>query len=239
MRRLGLILAVLLLNAPYSASTALAQNGNHAPSGPHYNLNIIGVTNGKNPPLTGSDRHTIFVPLVSDQTGDPDTLASDGAPILLTPGPFTVCDGNAFDPAVDCNGNTVSKLGAVFQLPCNNLNTLGVVVPCTSSGPGSIASYQVWARVLGTPGGNGTITLCAFDQTTSTEVCNTDEILMRNKANKFTDITKTLTTLVGATGPGGIVGNYPLFASGFSGFFWDYDNNGNKLLQLRFYLTPQ
>jgi hypothetical protein len=27
-----------------------------------------------------------------------------------------------------------------------------------------------------------------------------------------------------------------LFASGFQGFFWDYDNNGNKLLQLRFYL---
>ena len=240
MRRLGLILAVLLLTAPFSASTVLAQTGNGAPSGPHYNLNIIGVTNGKNPPLTGSNRHTIFVPLVSDQsTNEPDTLAFDGAPILLTQGAFTVCDGNAFDPAVDCNGNTVNKLGAVFQLPCNNLNTLGLVVPCTSSGPGSIASYQVWARVVGTPGGNGTITLCAFDQTTSAEVCNTDEVLMRNKPNKFTDLTKTLTTLVGATGPGGVVGNFPLFAAGFSGFFWDYDNNGNKLLQLRFYLTPQ
>ena len=237
MRRLGLILAVLLLTAPFSASTVLAQTGNGAPSGPHYNLNIIGVTNGKNPPLTGSNRHTIFVPLVSDQsTNEPDTLAFDGAPILLTQGAFTVCDGNAFDPAVDCNGNTVNKLGAVFQLPCNNLNTLGLVVPCTSSGPGSIASYQVWARVVGTPGGNGTITLCALDATNTT-VCNTDEVLMRNKPNKFTDITKTLTTLVNVLGPSG-TGNYPLFASGFSGFFWDYDNNGNKVLQLRFYLTP-
>ena len=59
-----------------------------------------------------------FRPLVSDQNGDPDTLASDGAPILLTQGPFTVCDGNAFDPAVDCNGNVINKTGAVFQLPC-------------------------------------------------------------------------------------------------------------------------
>jgi len=217
---------------------ARSQTGNGAPSGAHYNLNIIGVTQGKNPPLTGSDRHTIFVPLVSDQSGDPDTLASDGAPILLTPGPFTVCDGNAFDQAVDCNGNVVNKTGAVFQLPCNNLTSLGLIVPCTNNGPGSIASYQVWARVTGTPGGNGTITLCAFDQTTGTEVCNTDEVLMRNKPNKFTDLTKTLTSLVNVSGPAGI-GNYPLFAAGFSGFFWDYDNNGNKVLQLRFYLTPQ
>jgi hypothetical protein len=28
-----------------------------------------------------------------------------------------------------------------------------------------------------------------------------------------------------------------LFGAGFQGFFWDYDNNGNKLLQLRFYLN--
>src|SRR5215470_6630468 len=234
-RHLELITALVL---PLCIGAAYGQTGNGAPAGPHYNLNIIGVTQGKKPPLAGTDRHTIFVPLVSDQNGDPDTLASDAAPILLTPGPFTVCDGNAFDKAVDCNGNTVNKTGAVFQLPCNNLNSLGLVVGCTDNGPGSIASYQVWARVVGTPGGNGTITLCAFDQTTLTEVCNTDEILMRNKPNKFTDITKTLTTLVGATGPNSVVGNFPLFADGFSGFFWDYDNNGNKVLQLRFYPTP-
>jgi len=231
-----LLVAVAVVSIPGFAQKKTTGNG--APSGAHYNLNIIGVTNGKNPPLTGSDRHTIFVPLVSDQSGDPDTLASDTAPILLTQGPFTVCDGNAFDPAVDCNGNVLSspKFGAVFQLPCNNLTSLGLIVPCTSSGPGSIASYEVWARVVGTPGGNGTITTCALDTTTSTTICNTDALLMRNKPNKFVDLTKTLTSLVGVTGPSG-PGNYPLFATGFSGFFWDYDNNGNKVLQLRFYLT--
>src|SRR5262249_4134857 len=87
MQRLYLGLALVATFA--LAIPAHTQTGNGAPSGPHYNLNIIGVTQGKNPPLTGSDRHTIFVPLVSDQSGDPDTLASDGAPILLTPGPFT------------------------------------------------------------------------------------------------------------------------------------------------------
>jgi len=28
-----------------------------------------------------------------------------------------------------------------------------------------------------------------------------------------------------------------LFQGGFLNFFWDYDNYGNKLLQLRFYLN--
>ena len=228
---------LLLTTAALLAAPVFAQTGNGAPPGPHYNLNVIGVTAGKKPPLTGSDRHTIFVPLVSDQNGDPDTLATDTAPILLTPGPFTVCDGNAFDPAFNCAGQQINQLGAVFQLPCNNLTSLGLIVPCTDNGPGSIASYEVWARVVGTPGGNGTITTCAFDATTLTEVCNTDQVLMRNKPNKFTDVTKVLTSLKGVTGPSG-TGNYPLFAAGFSGFFWDYDNNGNKVLQLRFYLTP-
>ena len=235
MRRcyLGLVLAITFA----LAIPVHSQTGNGAPSGPHYDLNIIGVTNGKTPPLTGSDRHTIFVPLVSDQGGDLDTLASDAAPILLTQGPFQVCDGNAFDPAFNCAGVQIAKLGAVFQLPCNSLTSLGLIVPCTSNGPESIAAYEVWARVVGTPGGNGTITTCAFDTTTSTEVCNTDQLLMRNKPNKFIDVTPTLTSLVGASGPAGIE-NYPLFAAGFQGFFWDYDNNGNKVLQLRFYLSP-
>ena len=52
-----------ILTVAVAASPALAQTGNGAPSGPHYNLNIIGVEKGKNPPLTGSERHTIFVAL--------------------------------------------------------------------------------------------------------------------------------------------------------------------------------
>src|SRR5436309_16112070 len=48
--------------------------GNGAPSGPHYNLNIIGVPKTKTADMTNSDGHTIFVPL-------------DGSTkILLSPG---------------------------------------------------------------------------------------------------------------------------------------------------------
>ncbi|MDX5423275.1 MAG: hypothetical protein LPK14_13540 [Hymenobacteraceae bacterium] len=30
-------------------------------------------------------------------------------------------------------------------------------------------------------------------------------------------------------------GTYPLFDEAMQGYFWDYDNDGLKLLQLRFY----
>jgi len=231
MRKLGLILAVFLMTALYNITVVLAQTGNGAPNGPHYNLNIIGVTNGKKPPLTGSDRHTIFVPLVSDQ-GAADTDTSPGADIFLTQGPFTVCDGNTFDPAYDCFGNKIAKQGAVFQLPCNqNITTATgtTLMACTNTGPGSVANYEVWARVVGTPGGNGTITTCAIDAT-NTEVCSMDTVLVRNKPNRFSNVTDALTSLVSGTS------TFSLFSGGFVNFFWDYDNNGNKLLQLRFYL---
>ncbi|HET8922422.1 MAG TPA: hypothetical protein VFN26_05430 [Candidatus Acidoferrum sp.] len=207
--------------------------GSGAPSGAHYDLNIIGVDSAKKPPLTGSDRHTIFVPLVSDQ-GALDTDIASGADILLIQGPFTVCDGNAFDAAYDCSGNKIGNQGAVFQLPCNtNIATATgtTLVPCTSTGAGSVASYQVWARVVGKPGGSGTITTCATDLSTNTVVCNAnDTILVRSKLNKFENVTNALTSLVTGTQ------TVSLFGAGFQNFFWDYDNNGNKLLQLRLYL---
>lgn len=242
-------LLLLLLIVTAGAITGFAQKtttGNGAPSGPHYDLNIIGVTQGKNPPLTGSDRHTIFVPLVSDQ-GALDTDLASSADIFLTQGPFTVCDGNAFDAAYDCSGNKISNQGAVFQLPCNTDITTAAgttLVPCPLTG--AVASYTVWGRTVGTPGGSSTITTCATDTLTLTLVCsvNSNVAVFTRKNGKpvFSDVTNQLTSIVtpaGACTTTTITAGtctVALFASGFQGFFWDYDNNGNKLLQLRFYL---
>lgn len=233
-------LLLLVVGAAVAAGAAilsipmLAQNGNGITSnGPHYNLNLIGVTNGKNPPLTGSDRHTIFVPLFTNGKDGPDVDPVPGTDIWLTQGPFAVCDGNAFDPAYDCNGTQIAKQGAVFQLPCNtNITTATgtTLVPCTS---GATASYDVWARVVGTPGGSSTLTTCATDPTGAL-VCSTNKAMfVRMKPNKFTNVTDALTSLVDTN----TLQTVALFQGGFQNFFWDYDNNGNKLVQLRFYLN--
>jgi hypothetical protein len=59
--------------------------GNGAPSGAHYNLNIIGVDKSKGASLTDSNRRTIFVPLVGN------------CRINLAVGDFNVGDGNCTD----------------------------------------------------------------------------------------------------------------------------------------------
>ncbi len=231
----AVVLGLAIVSIPGFAQQTITGNG--APSGAHYDLNIIGVTKAKAPPLTGSDRHTIFVPLVSDQ-GAADTDVASGADILLTQGPFTVCDGNAFDAAYDCNGTQIAKQGAVFQLPCNlNIATATgtTLVPCPTTG--AVASYTVWGRAVGTPNPNGSssITTCATDLSTGTVVCSVDSnvaVFVRKSGKPvFSDVTNQLTSLVTSTQ------TVSLFGAGFQNFFWDYDNNGNKLLQLRFYLS--
>jgi hypothetical protein len=110
-------LAFIAALAAVSASPALAQTGNGAPKGPHYNLNILGMENAKSEksPMTGSNRHTIFVALKSTKTGQKSVPNYDtsgtgvqtaivDSKIWLVPGDsFKVCDGNGFDAANGCD----------------------------------------------------------------------------------------------------------------------------------------
>ena len=206
-----------------AAVTSMAQTGNGAPSGPHYELGIIGVSNPKTQPLTNGNRHTIFVGLGSTKKGI--TVTTN---IYLTQGAFAVCDGNGFLPPVDCNGNPIpgaSPTGAVFQLPCNTSTTI------TTCPAGASLAYTIWARALGTPGGGANVTTCGTTDL-GVVICGTspDEIFMRASGQqKFKDVTAELTTIDTTLGP------VSLFATGFENFFWQYDNTGLKLLQVRFY----
>lgn len=305
------------------SSAALAA-GNGAPSGAHYNLNIIGVEKGKTSSMTGSNRHTIFVPLKStktgeyskpnfDETGTGMQTAIVDSKIWLVPGDtFKVCDGNGFDRAYGCDdtylgdwstitydsaGNQIpvvsERNGAVFQLPCNtNLDgeywdsdgdgviedngddaALDELVSCNmavdedgNEVPLSetdvevpTASYQVWARALGKPGGSSVSTTCATVQ--GELQCSLENVVFTRTKGKsvFTDVTNQTTSLVigycqddiftidgvqycvaDATAP--VLGSgdvdwtrIALFAGNTQDWFWNYDNNGLRLAQLRFY----
>src|SRR5215510_734694 len=117
---------------------ALAQTGNGAPNGGHYNLNILGKRDCTPAALTGSERHTIQVLLnggqsAADINGTLALTLDKRNKIFLQPGDdFQVIDGNACD-------------GALFMLPTNSC-------------------YQVYARALGTPGGYADVTTCAVDK---------------------------------------------------------------------------
>ncbi len=242
MNRFRIVLALLVL--ALIAAPSYAQTGNGAPNGPHYNLNIIGVDNPKTSTMTMSNRHTIFVELGSQ--GD---VAKRSLIYLMPAGEFKVCDGNAFDAAYDCDGNQIKAKGAVFALPCNtNIQVpeteTATLVPCTTP-ESQQASYQVWARALGKPGGSAVMTTCAetlLDGQVVGTVCSTentvDVLLRKNGQNVFQDVTRELTSLLYCDALTLVCTRYSLFDPTFGDFYWQYDNNGLKLAQLRFYAVP-
>lgn len=60
--RLLSLIAVIAVAIGVEAAPASAQVGKGL-SGPHYELNIIGVPKGKSATMTDSNRHVMFVPL--------------------------------------------------------------------------------------------------------------------------------------------------------------------------------
>ena len=208
--RITYCLAAVLAATMGATAVAVAQTGNGAPSGSHYSLNIVGVPRAKNANPDWGSGHVIFVSLGSkDVSVSTKILLSQNAD-----GSFDVLDKNGTDGE------------ASFSLPA----------------PGG---YTVWARALGKPGGQAKITTCAMDIviTDPAEICSTqNEVFVRDKGkSSFRNVTDALTTIVldpianadAVTACGGTT--VSLFDPCLQGFFWDYDNNGLKLLQVRFY----
>jgi hypothetical protein len=199
-----------------SASLATVTTGNGAPSGAHYSLNIIGVAKTKNPDMSGAGGSVIFVTL-----GSKDGAAVTTKILLeqsASAGEFAVLDKNGTDGQ------------ASFSLPL----------------PGT---YTIWARALGTPGGQAKITTCATDVTGTIadgDICSTqNEVFVRGTGkSSFRNVTTALTTITldplanadAVTACGGTT--VGLFDPCLQGYFWQYDNNGLKLLQVRFYQNP-
>ena len=220
-------------------TASVATTGNGAPSGAHYNLNIIGVPKDKTATMTTGDGHRIFVQL----WGGEDAVSLNGKlsnqllkvnKIFLQPAPagesFQVLDANA----TDANG-------ALFQLPAD-----------------VSATWTVWGRALGTPGGKANMTTCATTAgldgilgTADDEViCSMGTLsLDRTKGKQtFTNVSgdllfmtitvdpttnASLATCLGVTSTSTVT--VSLFNGCLQNYFWNYDNQGLKLLQLRFY----
>lgn len=195
-------------NSPSAVSMA---TGNGAPSGAHYNLNIIGVPKGKSADMTGNNGGRIFVSLGRNGTQTTKINLKAGAD-------FQVLDANGTDGS------------ASFQLPSD-----------------VTANWTVWARVPGNQSGSATLTTCAdsvriADGSYEYAVLDCGNSVTFNKnMNKFTDVSSELLTVTlesSYTASDGTVvpaGTYDLFDPALAGYFWNYDNNGLKILQLRFY----
>lgn len=183
--------------------------GNGSPSGTHYTLNIHGVPKGKTASMTGSSGHNIFVPEYGK------------CRINLSEGEYGVLDANCTDGR------------AAFQLPNPDSTNSGTT------------TYSVWARALGKPGGSAKASTCADQvvtdpatgETTTTTYCSVNTMTLTRKKGQstFGDVSQYLLYIYADLNADGQLERYPLFDTALQGYFWEYDNQGLKLMQLRFY----
>ena len=136
--------------------------------------------------------------------------------ILLTQGEFNVIDANGTDGT------------ASFSLPNPDPDNNG------------ITEYSVFARVLGKPGGSGSISTCATDPVSGEEWCSIYSMVMvRDKGKQtFENYSRELLYVFVDLNGDGTVERVPLFDDRLQDYFWQYDNLGLKLVQLRFYEVP-
>ena len=139
-----------------------------------------------------------------------------GTKINLTEGDFGVLDANGTD-----------QNGASFALPDPDPDGDGVT------------AYSVYARALGKPGGSSVTTTC-FDEAGETW-CSTESMVLVRSTGKstFRNVSKELLSLcLDLDGDGTCDTREFLFDRDLADYYWQYDNSGLKLAQLRFYEVP-
>ncbi|MDD1678012.1 MAG: hypothetical protein LUO93_02350 [Methanomicrobiales archaeon] len=227
---IAMILAMALLVSSVAAGNGIDLNGQH------FNLNLVGISKSdRNMPDDLDTGHTIFVKY--NKTGGVTTR------IYLKQGAdFQVLDKDGTDGK------------ARFQLPNP--------YPDYNSTTGELGdpAYMIYIRVLGKPGGSGSITtgLCNVTDPAATECVidisgvwlSADTVTLTPHANdnKFEEVTDKLTTVNlsqfsicgDGNDPCGIVpifdlNPFDLTSPEYYLYFWEMYNNGIKLVQLRFY----
>jgi hypothetical protein len=190
---------------PGSAVASVSSTGNGGPSGAHYNLNIIGVAKDKSVNFSGGNGGRIFVDL------------SGTTRINLTEGDYSVVDADGTDGT------------AAFQLPNPD------------NGEGQLA-YSVWVRALGKPGGKASMSTCFTEFETASTWCNSGDLVVKLSrvagGSKFVDVSKQLLQVCADVNTDPTVTTLqlvPLFSDLGTDYFWEYDNDGLKLAQMRFY----
>ena len=241
------IFGILVVMMALSVGIAFAQDyvGNGAPKAPKaYSLNIIGVPGDKNPDMSNSG-HRIFVPL----NGTAKIELIEGADFAVldangTDGPaqFQLPDPG-LDPYVvggDMTGvDTISDY-SVFVRPLGPPGGWATITTCADLVDSSFAGLLPgsFVRALNRAG--------AFGGYASVEQVGQDITLRQKGKSIFQNVTAQLLTIVFKVevdmNPDPLVEDIqtfyvrvPIFDPIIQNEYWEYDNSGLKILQVRFY----
>ena len=200
------------------SSLTSRNNGNYAPTGKHYNLNIIGMSKEKTADMDGNNGHRIFVKLWGNTK------------IMLIEGDdFAVLDANGTDgraefqlPNPDPDGDGVSSY-SIWLRALGKPGGKAVITTCADADL-TDAYYEVCSS--------------EYVEVESTRGPAKFENVSRTLLTIYVDATFTF-----IDGDGNEVevkkGRYSIFDDTFEDYFWSYENSGLKLLQLRFYEMDQ
>lgn len=202
--------------ATFAKKSPVENNG--APSGAHYNLNLIG-TNVKNPDPNWDSGHRIFVPL------------SGHTRIMLTES-----TGGFYFEVTDANG-TDGEAGFMLPNPdpdCDGVTWYSVYYRLVGT-PGGSSTIQSCIKDAGT-------WYCAADVAGGvvavTRTRNNSKPVFENVSKDllYVDVCTAWTAGVGSTCT--TSHQTPLFGDSNYMYAWDYDNTGARVAQLRFYEVP-
>ncbi len=237
---------VLVLTLAVGSGLALAKSNNDGPkpgtdfNGPHYNLNLIGKDKAMPGDKDNPDRHTMFVPLDTEgmtftNPDDPSSPTFDGIKIEMTQGSeFAMIDGNATD-----------GYGA-FQLGPGKYHVYIAVKAKSPKYADPYTDITGWVE--------------AYDNTGQLwyYIDVGDVSVRKNKKNSWTDATDLFFVTTSEDTFGFVTGSELEYIEGLGiwvfdymagldawitggydlsdlAYFWQLDNRGNKLIQVRFY----
>jgi len=240
MKKLIAIGLVVVLALTLAVTPVLAAKPGTDFNGPHYNLNLIGKSKVMPGDYDNPDRHTMFVPLDTDDMSftnpdDPSSPTFDGIKIEMTQGEeFAMIDGNATD-----------GYGA-FQLGPGKYH---VYIAVKAKSPKYVDPYTDitgWVEAYDNVGQLWYYIDVGYVQ------------VKKNKKNSWTDATDLFFVTTGEDDFGFVTGSELDYISGLGiwvfdymagldawldggydfsdlAYFWQFDNHGNKLIQVRFY----
>lgn len=189
-------------------------------TGPGTDVNALGVGNGL---PSGAHYNLNIIGVANPKTASMDT--SSGHVIFVALSGHSKIDLQEGSDFAVLDANATDGSDALFQLPNPDPDNTGYT------------EYTVYARELGKPGGSANMTTCAEDDTGTTYCSIYSAVFVREKGGpKTQNVSKQLLYVYADLDGDGTVERYPLFDDALQGYYWDYDNNGLKMVQLRFYV---
>ena len=183
----------------------------------------IGLANARNGAPSGAHYTLNIIGVAKDKIAD--MTGTQGHSIFVKldgVSKILLAEGDTYE-VTDRNGTDAN--GAAFTLPNPDPDNNG------------ITDYSVWARALGKPGGSSTMVTCATEVATGDVYCSEEELVsVRDKGGStFTNVSKQLLYIYADLDGDGTAERYNLFHDDLQDYYWEYTNNGLRLLQLRFY----